>query len=313
MRYLGKRKIWHSGLGGHRDVNGNNMGFERMRRFCLSTRNYKNLGQLKSIHLSKHLSSRPSCKYLGTSYTYSRQTIVFVLDPRVHNIQPPVSFRPLHAMSSHQLPIPPAQKPHPLPPRPSPILQPPIRQPMSPAAGHEHATDEVDQANGQGQQAAALLGHDDEDGLDVELDEDAGHVLVGDGAALLGDGVLVGPHRGRGHAQRVGVGQGLGVVAARAGRELEVVRLRRVDGRHDAAVVLELVEVVLRRREGVVERVDERRVEGPEGEFVDLVREVECCGVAAAAAPELAAALVGSLACGCPHCMFDGKGRRRGE
>lgn len=48
-----------------------------------------------------------------------------------------------------------------------------------------------------------------------------------------------------------------------------------VDGGDDGEVVLEFVEVVVRGGGGAVERVKEGRVEGPEGEFVDDVGEVE--------------------------------------
>lgn len=51
-----------------------------------------------------------------------------------------------------------------------------------------------------------------------------------------------------------------------------------VDGRDHAEVVLVFVEVVGGCGAGVVERVQEGGVEGAEGEFVDLVREVEGWG-----------------------------------
>lgn len=50
-----------------------------------------------------------------------------------------------------------------------------------------------------------------------------------------------------------------------------------VDCGHDGEVVLVFVEVVGGGGVGVVEGVGERGVEGPEGEFVDLMREVERC------------------------------------
>lgn len=56
------------------------------------------------------------------------------------------------------------------------------------------------------------------------------------------------------------------------------VRRVGVDGRDEGEVVLVLVEVGGRGcRGGVVERVRQRGEEGAEGEFVDVVREVECC------------------------------------
>ena len=48
-----------------------------------------------------------------------------------------------------------------------------------------------------------------------------------------------------------------------------------VDCGDDGEVVLVFVEAVVGGGEGVVERVAQRRVEGPEGEFVDVVGEVE--------------------------------------
>lgn len=61
-----------------------------------------------------------------------------------------------------------------------------------------------------------------------------------------------------------------------AGQEFgEAARVGGVDGGDDREVVLEFVEVLLRRGEGVVERVGEGGIEGAERELVDLVGEVE--------------------------------------
>ena len=49
----------------------------------------------------------------------------------------------------------------------------------------------------------------------------------------------------------------------------------RVDGRDDGEVVLVFLEVGVGGGEGVVEGVGEGRVEGPEGELIDVVGEVE--------------------------------------
>jgi hypothetical protein len=51
-----------------------------------------------------------------------------------------------------------------------------------------------------------------------------------------------------------------------------------VGGGHDRQKVLELVEVAGGFVDGAVERVNEGREEGAEGELRDDVREVECCG-----------------------------------
>ena len=76
-----------------------------------------------------------------------------------------------------------------------------------------------------------------------------------------------------------------GAVVRREGRIVRFVgrggRQRRrgggtgVDGGDDGEVVLEFVEVVVRGGGGAVEGVEEGRVEGTEGEFVDDVGEVE--------------------------------------
>lgn len=73
-----------------------------------------------------------------------------------------------------------------------------------------------------------------------------------------------------------------GAVVRREGRIVRVVgRGRRggrgagVDGGDDGEVVLKFVEVVVRGGGGAVEGVEEGRVEGTEGEFVDDVGEVE--------------------------------------
>lgn len=88
--------------------------------------------------------------------------------------------------------------------------------------------------------------------------------MFGNGRRLRRDGVLVGVDIGAGWWRREGLRVGGGEGA-------------RVDGRHDRKVVLVLVEVSRRGGEGVIERVQERRVEGPKGELVDYVGKIECC------------------------------------
>jgi len=94
---------------------------------------------------------------------------------------------------------------------------------------------------------------------------------------LLRDGVLVGEDGVFAVPVRVGVE----AVAAGGWRLVGLVEFAqrfgvgRVDGRDDGEVVLEFVEVVGRRGDGVVEGVGEGGVEGAEGELVDVVGEVE--------------------------------------
>lgn len=71
--------------------------------------------------------------------------------------------------------------------------------------------------------------------------------MFGDGRRLRRDGVLVGVDVGAGRWRREGLRVGGGEGA-------------RVDGRHHRKVVLVLVEVSRRGGEGVIERVQERRV-----------------------------------------------------
>ena len=99
---------------------------------------------------------------------------------------------------------------------------------------------------------------------------------------LRGDGVLVGEDGVAGGFRSLllvfgALGGGGGGGRGRGGEG--GVRGAGVDGGDDGEVVLEAVEVVRRPGEGTVERVEQGGVEGPEGEFVDEVREVEGCGL----------------------------------
>lgn len=138
-------------------------------------------------------------------------------------------------------------------PFPTPSLRPqhlprPPRQLITPPARHQHPGHHIHDPYQQLQQPLSLLADGQQDGLDVEFEEDAGHVELGDGGGLGRDGVLVG-----------GDTAGAGAVG----------------GRDDGDVVLVFEEVGWGGADGVVERVEEGWVEGPEGEFVDDVREVE--------------------------------------
>ena len=80
---------------------------------------------------------------------------------------------------------------------------------------------------------------------------------------------------------RLGIGEGLRLEIRRAAREGRGGELAGgeggVDGGHDGEVVLVFVEVHVDGGDGVVERVGQGGVEGAEGEFVDVVGEVEGC------------------------------------
>ena len=140
---------------------------------------------------------------------------------------------------------------------------------VEPAAGDEHAREDVDEPEQQTQEALALVADEQQDGLDVELEEDARHVALAHGSAVLRHGVLV-------REDEVVVAQTSPGRGRRRQRRRPVRRDGRVDGRHHREVVLELVEVLGRRGDGQVERVLQVRVQRPERELVDDVREVEC-------------------------------------
>ena len=67
-----------------------------------------------------------------------------------------------------------------------------------PATDHD-ATDDVDDADGERQDWCSRVCDGEADGLDVELEEDAGDTRVRDNFGLLCDGVLVGGERPQGH------------------------------------------------------------------------------------------------------------------
>ena len=156
------------------------------------------------------------------------------------------------------------------PPPPSQNLLPPPGQLITPASTHQHPTNHIHDPNNQPQKRHAFLPHGQQDGFDIEFKEDAGdgsfvnRVRLGCGCILVRDD---------------------GVAGAVIRRERRVVwlmncgrRWRRragVDCGDDGEVVLEFVEVGVCGCVGAVEGVQEGRVEGAEGEFVDDVGEVE--------------------------------------
>lgn len=161
------------------------------------------------------------------------------------------------------------------PPPSPPELQPKIVQLPRPPASHHNATDDIHEPNNQRPKAARLLDQTKRNGFDVELNEHAGHALLGHGVALARDGVLV--RFDSVVCEKAGCGGAVGGVEGAHGFQGVC-----VDGRDDAEVVLELVEVVLRGRgegDGVVEGVVHGWEVRAEGELADDVGEVECCGL----------------------------------
>lgn len=132
----------------------------------------------------------------------------------------------------------------------------PVAQPVAPVPSHEGAAHHVNNLDEEDEEAVALLGDVEQDWLDVVLEEDTGNDALIDLVALLRHGELIRDNR-RGYT-RVGVSEA-------------------IDGGHDGHEVLELVEVALGRVDRRVEGVDEGRIEGAEGEFVDDMGEVESC------------------------------------
>jgi hypothetical protein len=154
----------------------------------------------------------------------------------------------------------------------SPDLHAPVEHLPGPPTSHHNATDDVDEPNHEAEETTPLLSHGQGDGLDVELDEDAGDVILGDLVRLRGGGVLVCLY-GVGRVEDV-FGGVVGV-AVYGFEEREQRGIVGVDGRDDGKVVLEFVEVVFGGRDGVVEGVDEFGVVRAEGQLLDLVGEVE--------------------------------------
>lgn len=146
-----------------------------------------------------------------------------------------------------------SDKPLGVPSPPSPHLVRPRRQREAPVHRHDHARQHIDNLEQELQKARTRLLDEQQNGLNVVLDKDAGDVVVVDGFALLGHGKLVGED-----------GVAGGALAADG-----------VDGRNDGEVVLELVEVVRSQVNGEVEGVLERGVKGAKGELVDDVGKVE--------------------------------------
>ena len=134
-------------------------------------------------------------------------------------------------------------------PAASPDLLEPLAQREAPVASDEDAREHVDDFDGEGQKPVACLLDRQQDRLDVVLEEDSRDVELGDLVALLRHGVLVGEDRAR---RRVGLAD-------------------RIHGWHHRHEVLELVKVRRGLVNGTVERVDEGREVGPEGELVDDV------------------------------------------
>ena len=140
---------------------------------------------------------------------------------------------------------------------PPPHLSRPPHQLIAPPPAHEHPTHHIHHPHHQRQQASPFFADRQQDGLDVELEEDAGDLLLAHHARLRSHGVLI---------RENGVGRGeVGRGAGAAG----------IDGRYHRKVVLVFEEVGGRRGQSSVEGVEEGGIEGSEGELVDDVREIE--------------------------------------
>lgn len=88
----------------------------------------------------------------------------------------------------------------------------PTEQAIDPATADQDAADGVDDANEKAEGAVTLLADGQKDRLDVEFEEDAGHVALADLGRVRRSGVLVGEDCvGRGGAER-------GVLRRRWGR-----------------------------------------------------------------------------------------------
>lgn len=155
---------------------------------------------------------------------------------------------------------------------PSPDLHAPVEHLPAPATSNHDTTDDINESDEQAEESAPLLCYGQGNRLDVELDEDAGNVVLGDLVRLRGHGVLVGLDGVGGVEYVLGGVVGVAVYGFEEGQEGSVVG---VDGGHDGEVVLEFVEVVFGRGDGIVEGVDEGGVVGTEGHFLDVVREIE--------------------------------------
>ena len=168
------------------------------------------------------------------------------------------------------------QHAHPLSP---PLLPPvnlhaPIKHLPAPPARNHNPTDDIDQPDEQWEEPAPLLRDRQGDGLDVELDKDAGDVVLCDLVRLRRDGVLV---RLDGVRRVPDALCGVVRVAVHGLEEGQQRGVVGVDGGHDGEVVLELVEVIFGGGNGIVEGVDEGGVVRAEGELLDVVGEVEAC------------------------------------
>lgn len=170
-------------------------------------------------------------------------------------------------------PNPPIQ--HPISPSPCPSspqdLLPPPPKLVTPPASHQHPANHIHHPDQQPQKPFPLLPHGQQYRFDVEFKEDTGDSAFRNGVGLRSSGVLV---RDDCVAGAVAGDEGIIRVIERRRR-----RSRRagVDCRDDGEVILVLVEVVRGCCVGAVERVEEGRVEGTEGKFINDVGEVECC------------------------------------
>ena len=223
--------------------------------------------QIKPIILPLPMPKRHKCSHITLLHpTHNPPVSKFSLLPLFHLIKRHLLLTAKRPQHAHALP--------PTPLLPPINLHPHLKHLPTPPARHHHTADDIHQPDQQREEAAPFLGDRQGNRLDVELDKDAGDVVLRHLVRLRGDGVLVGFHGVRGVPDALCGVVGVAVYGFEEGEEGGVVG---VDGGDDGEVVLELVEVVFGGGDGVVEGVDEGGVVGAEGELLDVVREVEAC------------------------------------
>lgn len=142
-------------------------------------------------------------------------------------------------------------------PPPPQNLPSPAEQLIAPSTANQDPTNHIHDPDEQCHEPSPLFPDGQQDWLDIELEEDAGHAAFVDRVRLRRHRVLIREDcRGRAFARHRGA---------------------CVDCRDHGAVVLVLEKVFGRRSVCFVERVQEGRVEWAKGEFVDDVGEIEGC------------------------------------
>lgn len=154
------------------------------------------------------------------------------------------------------------------PPLPAPNLSSPSAQLIDPPTANDHTRYNIHQADQEGQEAPAVLLHDQQDRFDIVFEEDSWDAALLGGVGLRCHGVLVCRDGRGGRVGEDGAGQ------ARC-QSWKRVLVASEDCRDEREVVLEFVEVFGGGGDCFVERVEERGIVWAEGEFGNHVREVE--------------------------------------